>query len=50
MIKKQQQFTNLLTRNKNFDLKSYILQELTFRVEVRESNFTPLPYRGLIKT
>ena len=36
MIEKQQQFKTLLTRIKHFDLKSYILQDLTFRVEVRE--------------
>ena len=36
MIKKQQQFKTLLTRITNFDLKSYILQDLTFAVEVRE--------------
>ena len=36
MIEKQHQFKNLLTRIKNFDLKSYILQDLTFRVEVGE--------------
>ena len=36
MIEKQQQFKNLLNRIKNVDLKSYILQDLTFRVEVGE--------------
>ena len=36
MIEKQQQFKDLLTRMKNFDLESYILQDLTFKVEVRE--------------